>query len=203
MPWASDCFGNRLCELVLIWQISAHAIALAIHSHSYLHLGHGHGHSLVGGKETYTLLKRNLETPFAFKAVFCFAPVEQCMLQWGGFQLPAWCQRRHISIKKHTHRHTHICTRTWTHRLFAVFASGASCTWACCQTVYHRLSLCAHSFALSLYFWVRWHIQLLLVSSQKYSDWIWHRALLKKKKLISWVFWLMWVNWAAWWCFCL
>lgn len=120
-----------------------------------------------------------------------------CRLQWSGFQLPAWCYRQwHIIMKTHTHTrtltHTHMRARTitLTHMFTHEYRDTQTicCFYSWCQlylgvqpdSVFHRLSLCAHSFALSLYFWVRWHVQLLLVSSQKYSDWIWHGALLKK-----------------------
>lgn len=144
------------------------------------------------------LVKRNLVALFTLKAALCFHSGWPHLDHSGvafNYLLDvrvhsgtsAW---RHTHTRKrahvHSHTHTHTDAHTWAQGhtdclLFlllvpVVLGRAARLSITDSPSVPTRL-LCLFIF------WVRWHVQLLLVSSQKYSNWIWHRALLKKKSL--------------------
>lgn len=122
----------------------------------------------VGGKLTYTLINSGFGAAFhTFPPCFChwWAHIQWFSACTCGCQPPARVgedDQREDKVSD-THMHQRCLSFILLSFLFA-FSLVASCSWAGCQTLppifRPRLSLCAHSLALSLYCWVRWHMQL-------------------------------------------
>lgn len=138
-----------------IWWINTHDVSLALHNFSKSLLCSLNRRSNatsaflrpVWGNEATHWWTLDLGLPFTQPSYFC----------------PWWAYVECV-IEAH---------QPLTQGCISCLRSGSALV-AGCQTLLPvfrpQLSLCAHSLAPSLYFWVRWHMQLLPVSLKKYSD---------------------------------